>query len=410
MSQDRTDFGPSWFRVPETTDPPARGLHAPRYRRVRRDRNDLRDRQWPILGGDRNTRTRDVICAGMYRACSTWQYEVVGHLVELYRQGLRMGYVTGEAYKVTGPTTATRRGSGQPGAWRVLKSHEGHRAFSRALGTGQALAVYAFRDIRDVVCSLMQKRRATFRQLVRQGMIHQILANDRYWRAQPRVLVQRYEEMVADPVTAVVQLARHLGLGVTRRQAIEIAEEYSLESNLTRIEALRQQMVEAGIELTAACNFQVHDPVTLLHWNHIRPGGSGSWETHLSPGERAVLVRKCATWLEANEYHPQAAAGAALGQLGFNRLSSMQFEMDLALGQAAAIFRRASASCPLAARLVKQALGIARSGLDSERTWTLIDASTGATRHQRSKPGNGSGQGHLIEVGETVSLAPCPAR
>ena len=55
----------------------------------------------------------------------------------------------------------------------------------------------------------------------------------------PRVLIQRYDEMVADPVTAVVQLARHLGLGVARRQAIEIADEYSLESNLTRIEALR---------------------------------------------------------------------------------------------------------------------------------------------------------------------------
>ena len=219
---------------------------------MRRDRNGPRERHWPILNDDRNMRTRDVICAGMYRACSTWQYEVVGHLVELHRQGRRMGYVAGDAYQVTGPPIPQRWGSGQPGAWRVLKSHEGHRAFSRALGFGQALAVYAFRDIRDVVCSLMHKRGETFPQLLRQGMIHQILANDRFWRAQPRVLIQRYEEMVADPVTAVVQLARHLGLGVPRRQAIEIADEYSLESNLTRIEALRRQLVEAGIDLTAA--------------------------------------------------------------------------------------------------------------------------------------------------------------
>ncbi len=410
MSQDQTDLGPSWFRVPETAVLPARGPHTPRHRRVRRDRHGLREKHWPILGGDRNLRTRDVICAGMYRACSTWQYEVVGHLVELHRQGQRMGYVTGEAYRVTDVPTPSRRGTGQPGAWRVLKSHEGHREFSRALGTGQAVAVYAFRDIRDVVCSLMHKRGATFRQLLRQGMIHQILVNDRFWRAQPRVLVQRYEEMVADPVTAVVQLARHLGLGVTRRQAIEIAEEYSLESNLTRIEALRQQMVEAGIDLTTASNLQIYDPVTLLHWNHVRPCGSGSWQTHLSPRESAVLERTCGTWLQANDYDPQAASGSELGPLRFDRLSSVQDWMDLAFGQAAAVLRQATGSCPLAARLVKQILGIAQSAPGNELAWPLIDAPKGAIRHPRAAAADRDGEGLSIEDGETATLAPCPAR
>lgn len=325
-------------------------------------------------------RTRDVICAGMYRACSTWQYEVVGHLVELHRQGRRMGYVTGDAYQVTGPPIPHRWGSGQPGAWRVLKSHEGHRAFSRAIGFGQALAVYAFRDIRDVVCSLMHKRGETFPQLLRQGMIHQILANDRFWRAQPRVLVQRYEEMVADPVTAVVQLARHLGLGVTRRQAIEIAEEYSLESNLTRIEALRRQLVEAGIDLTAAGNLQIYDSVTLLHWNHVRPGGAGSWRTRLSPRERTVLARICAPWLESNGYDIQAASGSEVRLLRFDRMSSVREELDLALGRAAPILRRAARSCPLAARLIKQFLGIAQPALGSDLAWTLSATSEGALR------------------------------
>ena len=285
MSQDPADFVPSWFRVPGTVLSPGHEPHPPRLRPVGRDDNLLPERYWLIHNNHRTPRTRDVICAGMYRACSTWQYEVAGHLIEHHRQGRRMGYVTGDDYRLTGTHNPNRGRSGQPEAWRVLKSHEGHRSFSRALGSGSAVAVYAFRDIRDVVYSLMHKRGAAFRQLLRQGMIHQILANDRFWRAQPRVLVQRYEEMVADPVTAVVQLARHLGLGVTRRQAIEIAEEYSLESNLTRIEALRQQLVEAGIDLTASGNFQIYDSVTLLHWNHVRPGGGGSWRTHLSPRE-----------------------------------------------------------------------------------------------------------------------------
>ena len=189
----------------------------------------------------------------------------------------------------------------------MLKSHEGHRSFSHALRAGRAIAVYAFRDIRDVVCSLMHKRGATFRQLLRQGMIHQVLANDRYWRAQPGVLIQRYDEMVADPVTAVVQMARHLGLGVARRQAVEIADEYSLESNLTRIEALRQQLEEAGIDLTDAGNLQIYDPVTLLHWNHVRPGGSGSWHTRLSARECAMLARMCAPLARGQRLRPRGS-------------------------------------------------------------------------------------------------------
>ena len=42
-----------------------------------------------------HARVHDVICGGMYRACSTWQYEVVGHLVERHLRGQRLGYLTG---------------------------------------------------------------------------------------------------------------------------------------------------------------------------------------------------------------------------------------------------------------------------------------------------------------------------
>ena len=40
----------------------------------------------------------DVICAGMYRACSTWQYEVAAHLVEEHCGGRRLGYLVSGEY------------------------------------------------------------------------------------------------------------------------------------------------------------------------------------------------------------------------------------------------------------------------------------------------------------------------
>ena len=217
----------------------------------------------------------------MYRACSTWQYEVVAHLVEQRLQGERLGYLSAESYAAADDPSSRipergGRGRGRR-VWRALKSHEGGRSFARALRSGRALAVYAFRDLRDVVLSLMRKRAVSFQELLRQGMIHQLLANDAFWRAQPRVLIQRYEDLIVDPVTGVLQIARHLGLALTRGEAVEIADEYSIASNQARINSLLQRLHDAGIDLTNPINRQVCDPTTLLHWNHLGPGGAGSW-------------------------------------------------------------------------------------------------------------------------------------
>ena len=211
-------------------------------RRLRLDHNDLAGKRHRVYVDSRHARVNDVICGGMYRACSTWQYEVVGHLVERHLGGERLA-TDGEAYAVASRRSPARSpcrrrtavvARAQVARWTSL--------LRPRLSSGQALAVYAYRDIRDVVFSLMHKRGLAFEELLRQGMIHEILINDRFWRAQPRVLIQRDEELVADPVTAVVQLARHLGLGVTRREAAEIADDFSLESNQTRIQALCRRL------------------------------------------------------------------------------------------------------------------------------------------------------------------------
>ncbi len=221
----------------------------------------------------------EVICAGMYRACSTWQYEVVAHLLEQHRDGRRLGYLTAEEY--AGPSRPDASGAGPrsvpSSGWRVFKSHEGDRCFARAIADGRAVALYAYRDVRDVVFSLMHKRGLTFEQLLRQGMIHQVLANDRFWTRRPNVLIQRYDRILADPVTAVRELAHHVGIEPADGEAERIAHEYSLASNKARTEALRRRLEQSGVDVNQAANAQICDSTTLLHWNHVRDGGSGSW-------------------------------------------------------------------------------------------------------------------------------------
>ncbi len=245
----------------------------------------------------------------------------------------------------------------------------------------------------------MHKRSLAFEDLLRQGMVHQLLVNDRFWRAQPRVLTQRYEELVADPVTAVVQLARHLGLGVTRREAAEIADEYSLESNQTRIEALRRRLENAGIDLNAPGNLQICDPVTLLHWNHLRPGGSGSWQTEFRLSQRVLLDRLCGTWLLANGYASELEAAALADWARHASGVGLRDDLTFAVGRLASWLRRAAGHCPRTAKRVRQLLGMAPTDAEPVFSWASDVTPIGVDLLYATR---------VREGNETAILAPRP--
>ncbi len=194
----------------------------------------------------------------MYRACSTWQYEVVAHLLETHRAGQRLGYLLPADYLRSSQDEAGNRGNpGEPArGWTVFKSHDAARCFARSVENGRAVVVYAYRDVRDVVFSLMHKRRLSFEALLRQGMIHQVLANDRFWTRRPGIIVQRYDRILADPVGSVRELAGFLGITPAAGEAERIADEYSLASNKARTEALKRQLEQKGVDLQEAAELR----------------------------------------------------------------------------------------------------------------------------------------------------------
>jgi hypothetical protein len=242
----------------------------------------------------------DVLCVGMYRSGSTWQYDVVCHLLETHHGGHRLGFVTGEEF-------ADLRGQDAAG-WRVLKAHDAHPAFAAALAEGQALAVYSFRDLRDVAYSLLHKFGDSFEEVIeRQHRLHLCLANDAFWTDHSRTLCQRYEEIMADPAAAIEALAGHLGLELATSEAAALAEEYSLTANLWRTVELANRLRGEGVDLDDPANAQRWDAQTLMHWNHIRAGRVGGWRAEATPRELAVLAGICGGWLIARGYERDLA-------------------------------------------------------------------------------------------------------
>jgi hypothetical protein len=297
----------------------------------------------------------DVLCAGMYRACSTWQYEVAAHLVEEHQNGRRLGYMASGLYTAL----LLEKGASSGTAWRVIKAHEGEPSMGRELTSGRARALYVHRDIRDVVFSLMHKRGKTFEQILRQGMIHQILANDRFWMAQRNVLVQRYDDLISAPVLGVMDLADHLGFELDDGEAERIADIYSQESNRARTEAFKQRLEQAGVDLENAGNTQICDPASLLHWNHMRQKGAASWRGAATRQQIAILNRLCGRWLKERGYSLEGMRTWRWSLLKPSVLrEAIRGEVDMMVGRLNYLVRTTSLRFPKTARAVKRMLGI----------------------------------------------------
>lgn len=336
-----------------------------------------------------------VLCAGMYRACSTWQYEVITHLLDKYRGGERLGYLTGEEF------AARYRSSEQVAGWSVLKSHEGDRSFARAIADRHAIAVYAYRDVRDVVFSLMHKRGVSFELLVRQGMIHQIFANDRFWARQPGVIVQGYENLVADPVTGVLELGAHIGVELSREEAAEVAGEYSFQTNRRRTLELVERLQAQGVDLNDPSNLQYYDQKTLLHWNHLREGRPGNWRTHATPAQRAILSRLCDDWLVAHGYEADTLAPDAPRQ---TPAEVLQRELELARAWLACALRCTALRYPKSARAVKRLIGMSTRTTAAVPANVRIDAGREAgSDASATKPNKPTRAGRSEPVGNDVS-------
>ncbi len=238
------------------------------------------------------------LCVGMQRSCSTWQYEVVSHLLGRHRDATCLGFLTGEQFAELG-SDADENG------WVILKSHRPHDAFTSALDEGRARGVYAYRDLRDVAYSLVHKLRVDFQELIeRRRFLELVIENDQVWTTRKNLLVQRYESIIADPASAVEEIAGFLEINLGQGEAAEVAAEYSFEANRRRAEVLTDQLAAQGVNLADDRNALIFDPQTLLHWNHVRQGSAGGWRDESTPEERQALARICGAWLIERGYEP----------------------------------------------------------------------------------------------------------
>jgi hypothetical protein len=172
------------------------------------------------------------------------------------------------------------------------------------------------------------------------------------------LLSKRYEALIADPVLGVEELASFVGVELGVGEAVEIAAEYSLQSNRQRTLDLRQRLHAQQSNLDALSSGLSFDPHTLLRWNHVRDGRPNKWRAQATSCQRAILARLCDDWLAEHGYETDTAGPS--GQ-ATNRLASIEsWQVQARIVQAWLGFkiRGPLSRRPALARRVKQCLGL----------------------------------------------------
>ena len=242
-----------------------------------------------------------VFCSGMMRSGSTLQYQIAKTLIEEAGRGEGVGSCVPGRFR-----ELLRRHPG-PNRVHVVKSHRYVPTAHRRLREGDARSIYIYRDLRDVVVSMMHKESKTFRQLMDEGFVHDLLRDDAVWSARPNTLVSVYEEVIADVRSEVARIAEFLDIEVDAVTLDRIAEEHSLARQNERLE--RFDFGEAGV---AEGRANLVDPETLLHHNHVRSGAAGQWVEELSSEQVAEVEAIAGDWLAARGYalsHASAGPG-----------------------------------------------------------------------------------------------------
>jgi len=232
-----------------------------------------------------------VFCCGMMRAGSTVQYQLAAEIVEYFGLGKRLGWIDLKNF------IEMQKKYGNQEGFFVVKCHNYLDAYDELFSIGEAKAIYAYRDIRDVIISLMNKFNRSFIQIMQDGYIETILRAYHQWNCHSDILVSQYETMIHDLPGVVQSICAHLYIEIDEKLARQMADKFSLHRQVNRIRDFNYR--SNGVRLNTG---DVLDPNSQLHQNHIFSGNTNQWKTVFFRYQVGLIEYKAYRWLTDRGY------------------------------------------------------------------------------------------------------------
>ncbi|WP_197454395.1 sulfotransferase domain-containing protein [Stieleria varia] len=225
-----------------------------------------------------------VFCVGMRRGGSTLQTQLVSAI---------LGRPT--VHLVTPDTIAAfLQDHRDPKSTIVAKSHKFLPQAAELSHTGRARIVYVYRDLRDVVASIVKKYDSPPFSFVHGGLTALMKEYDA-WTSVPGIHISSYEALTRDIAGEAINLADFLGIKLTESDAEMLADEFSVDRQRQSMRTTTADQGEGNNQFNSE---------TLLHRDHIQSGSSGSFRDTLAPSIVAALEWQMRDWMKRNQYAP----------------------------------------------------------------------------------------------------------
>ena len=231
-----------------------------------------------------------IFCCGMPRSGSTLQYQLTKEIVESNNVGKGLGWVEPEQF----PNLQTNYMNDN--RLLVIKCHSYINGAQDLISRGEAKAIYVYRDLRDVIVSIMNKNKTSFRHVMQSGFIHSILQEYDNWNKLNDIFVAKYENMIKDLAQETLKIAKYIGVDLDKSSAVKIAGKYTIEQQVKRIQSFDYNTY--GVR-SGKNNY---DPDFLLHDSHIFSGNTKQWIKMLSPFEIGLIEDIAYDWLLDKNY------------------------------------------------------------------------------------------------------------
>lgn len=208
-----------------------------------------------------------IFCCGMRRSASTLQYHLTRELLPHYTD---LGWITWQEFRYVPDS--------------ILKCHPyipDFNATARYLFEIQeAKAIYIYRDIRDVVASMVRLGNDNGYSYISnlEDDVKAIILAFYKWTSVPDVHISRYEDL--DIEQEVVRLARFFGV----KPKPGLAKKYSLD---------RQRRRQPKAEWDAG---------TTMHPHHCGTGEAGQWRVILTQEQLGTIYKVAGGWLKEMNY------------------------------------------------------------------------------------------------------------
>jgi len=234
-----------------------------------------------------------IFCCGAPRSGSTLQYNIAATLVERSHLGKRIGYINPIDFD------KIQKLHKNVDSYLVLKCHELSESMISEVKTNNAFVLYTYRDVRDVVVSMIKKFGRDFQYYLDDGFIENYLKFDDSIKGMTSAYISKYEETIENLRQEIKNVSIFLKIEISNLELKQMVDEFSL-TKLKEFSNNKQNFSDASAILDN--NKNMYHQKTLLHKGHIISGESGQYVKGLKNWELKRIETKTGAWLQNNGY------------------------------------------------------------------------------------------------------------